>query len=117
MVYLGGEKCLAGGDIIVMQHSEDPLFLSFALNSTIAQAQKSCSKAKLKVVHISSTDIGNVIIPLPPVDEQKQIAIFLLSKCEKIDKLILIKQEKIARLEQYKKSLIYEYVTGKKEVQ
>ena len=117
VVYLGGEKCLAGGDIIVMQHSEDPLFLSFALNSTIAQAQKSCSKAKLKVVHISSTDIGNVIIPLPPVDEQKQIAILLLSKCEKIDKLILIKQEKIARLEQYKKSLIYEYVTGKKEVQ
>ncbi len=53
---------------------------------------------------------------VPPKDEQLDIARYLDEKCEYIDKLMAIKQEKIAKLEQYKKSLIYEYVTGKKEV-
>jgi len=50
------------------------------------------------------------------IDEQKQLAAFLEEKCSQIDRLIAIKQEKIEKLNQYKKSLIYEYVTGKKEV-
>lgn len=49
-------------------------------------------------------------------NEQKQIADYLENKCDQIDRLIAIKQAKIEKLEQYKKSLIYEYVTGKKEV-
>lgn len=48
--------------------------------------------------------------------EQKRIADFLDTKCDQIDRLIALKQSKIEKLEQYKKSLIYEYVTGKKEV-
>ena len=40
----------------------------------------------------------------------------LNEKCSQVDRLIAIKQSKIEKLEQYKKSLIYEYVTGKKEV-
>ena len=50
------------------------------------------------------------------LDEQNQIVKFLDDKCAKIDRLIAIKQEKINKLNDYKKSLIYEYVTGKKEV-
>lgn len=53
---------------------------------------------------------------IPPRDEQLEIAKYLDTKCAYIDKLMSIKQEKIAKLEQYKKSIIYEYVTGKKEV-
>ncbi len=53
---------------------------------------------------------------LPPPDEQIAIAEYLRLKCSQIDRLISIKQEKIEKLEQYKRSLIYEYVTGKKEV-
>lgn len=116
IVYLGNEHCLAGGDIIVMKHQQNPLFLSFALNCYISQAQKSCNKAKLKVVHISSSDIGNVRIALPPLAEQQKIADYLDEKCGKIDEIISIKQQKIEKLQEYKKSLIYEYVTGKKEV-
>ena len=55
-------------------------------------------------------------LPCPPMDEQKTIADYLDEKCPQIDRLITIKQAKIEKLEQYKKSLIYEYVTGKKEV-
>lgn len=54
--------------------------------------------------------------PLPRDDEQKEIVNYLDNKCSQIDRLISIKQSKIEKLEQYKKSLIYEYVTGKKEV-
>lgn len=52
----------------------------------------------------------------PPLPEQQRIANYLDKKCEEIDKLIKIKQEKIDKLSEYKKSLIYECVTGKREV-
>ena len=54
--------------------------------------------------------------PFPDMSEQIQIVDYLNEKCEQIDRLMAIKQAKIEKLEQYKKSLIYEYVTGKKEV-
>lgn len=54
--------------------------------------------------------------PYPPIEVQKKIATHLDRKCSQIDKLIALKQQKIEKLQQYKKSLIYEYVTGKKEV-
>ena len=53
----------------------------------------------------------------PPIDEQIEIATYLDQKCAEIDELIRKKEELITYLETYKKSLIYEYVTGKKEVQ
>lgn len=53
---------------------------------------------------------------LPPLEEQKVIAEYLDEKCFEIDNLIMKKEELLADLESYKKSLIYEYVTGKKEI-
>ena len=52
----------------------------------------------------------------PSREEQEQIAEFLNTKCTEIDNLILKKEQYITEIEKYKKSLIYEYVTGKKEV-
>lgn len=54
--------------------------------------------------------------PYPSFNEQQAIVSYLDQKCTQIDKLISIKQKKIEKLQQYKKSVIYEYVTGKKEV-
>ena len=53
-------------------------------------------------------------VVLPPINEQKQIADYLDEKCEKINRII--EKSKIEKLQAYKKSLIYEYVTGKKRV-
>ena len=53
---------------------------------------------------------------IPSKEEQQQIAEYLDQKCSQIDKLIALKQQKIEKLQQYKKSLIYEYVTGKKQL-
>lgn len=116
VVYLGEEPCLAGGDIIIMEHSQNAEFLNYAMYAKCSQIQKSRGKAKLKVVHISSNEIGNVIVALPPIEEQNTIANYLNEKCTNINELISIKQEKIINLNTYKKSLIYEYVTGKKEI-
>lgn len=59
-----------------------------------------------------------VQVPLfePPLEEQKEIADYLNSKCAEIDKLIAKKEQLVKELESYKKSLIYEVVTGKREV-
>ncbi len=53
---------------------------------------------------------------LPPLEEQKEIAKYLGDKCSEIDRLIAKKDELLVDLESYKKTIIYEYVTGKKEV-
>lgn len=73
-------------------------------------------------VRIRSSDyrnfdrLGVFGIAVPPLNEQNEIVQYLDKKCDLIEKLIAIKQSKIERLERYRKSLIYEYVTGKKEV-
>ena len=53
---------------------------------------------------------------VPPMEEQQEIVMFLRSRVNDIDVLIQKKEQFLAELETYKKSLIYEYVTGKKEV-
>ena len=58
----------------------------------------------------------NFPVVVPPVDEQKEIVSYLNEKCKQLDTLIRNKQQYLTAIENYKKSLIYEYVTGKKEV-
>lgn len=64
----------------------------------------------------SSSIWNRQCFPLPSYEEQKVIASFLDSKCSEIDSIIADKQKQIETLAEYRKSLIYEYVTGKKEV-
>ncbi len=116
IVYLGEKPCLAGGDIIILNHNQNPIFLNYALNSIYAQSQKSFGKVKLKVVHISASDIGDIRIAIPSIEEQQQIAEYLDKKCSEIDKAIADKEQVIEKFTEYKKSLIYEYVTGKKRI-
>ena len=65
---------------------------------------------------LTGKDFGNIIIPICDVEEAKQITEYLDEKCSNIDSIILKKQFTIDKLIEYKKSLIYEVVTGKKEV-
>lgn len=66
--------------------------------------------------NIAFDDFGNTFIPVPPFDEQKAIAEYLDHKCAEIEQIIADKKAQFETLDEYKKSLIYEYVTGKKEV-
>ena len=63
-----------------------------------------------------SSEFKRIHVPFPPLEEQQQIADFLDTKCSEIDAIIADKKHQRGILADYKKSLIYEYVTGKKEV-
>lgn len=62
------------------------------------------------------SEMKRISIPLPPLGEQQEIADYLDNKCAEIERIIADKKSQIETLDGYKKSLIYEYVTGKKEV-
>ena len=66
---------------------------------------------------LQTSAFNNFVIPAPPLDEQCKIVEYLDEKCAEIDSIISEKQQQIETIEEYKKSLIFEYVTGKKEVQ
>ena len=68
------------------------------------------------IIHLYQQDFANLYTLLPNITEQKQIADYLDKECEKIDKTIKNKKEQLETIKEYKKSLIYEYVTGKKRV-
>lgn len=116
IVYTGNESCLAGGDIIILKHKQNAMFLNYSLNSNYAQSQKSFGKVKLKVVHISANNIGNIRIAIPPLEEQQKIVEYLDSKCFAINKIISGKENIITKLEEYKKSLISSAVTGQIDI-
>ena len=81
-------------------------FIDYVILSSAGSAQP----------NISSDGILNFYIPMPLISEQQAIADYLDQKCGEIDELISIKQQKIEKLKDYKKSLIFECVTGKRKV-
>ncbi|WP_304050743.1 restriction endonuclease subunit S [Megamonas hypermegale] len=71
--YIGNEKCIAGGDIVVMKHIQNPKYIAYALETTNARIQKSKGKIKSKVVHSNVPAIKEIKIPLPPLEIQNEI--------------------------------------------
>ena len=65
---------------------------------------------------LNFSEFSRLMVFEPPIKEQNEIADYLDAKCSEIDKVIADKNEQLSTIEEYKKSLIYEYVTGKKEV-
>lgn len=62
------------------------------------------------------SELGKKYFVTPSIEEQSKIVAFLDSKCKEIEAIIAIKKQQLTVIDSYKKSLIYEYVTGKKEV-
>lgn len=65
---------------------------------------------------LNYSELAKMLLVEPPLSEQKAIADYLDEKCSAIDATIADKQKQLETLDEYKKSLIFEYVTGKKEV-
>ena len=93
-----------------------PQFLLYFLFSSCATQQTGICMNGTCAANLSAENVGNYLIAIPDQEEQQKIVSYLDEKCSYIERLIDIKQSKIEKLEQYKRSLIYEYVTGKKEV-
>lgn len=73
-----------------------------------------CNKATIP--HFTKDKLSGTLIPMPSFDEQRAIAEHLDTKCGEIDRLIETKRQKIETLKEYKKSVIYEAVTGKTDL-
>ena len=93
-----------------------PKYLLYFLLSNIASTQTTIFMNGTCAANLSAENVGNYYITLPISTEQKEIADYLDAKCAEIDKLIAKKEQLVKELESYKKSLIYEVVTGKREV-
>ena len=94
--------------------SED--YMYYFLQSSFCYLQFKQQVAGGIVQNLNSEKVASCTIFCPPGDEQFAIIEHLNYKCSQIERLVAIKEAKIEKLEQYRRTLIYEYVTGKKEV-
>ena len=91
-------------------------YLAYLFLSDCWRSQLRSRVSGIKVFSISKNILSRVTVLFPNALEQHKIADYLDEKCAKIDEIIALRTEQINQLKDYKKSLIYEYVTGKKEV-
>ena len=92
------------------------MYLYYFFESAIFQNYISRIKNGMGVPHLTQGNLKNIMVVIPPYCEQEAIVAYLDDKCSNLDSIILKKQTLIDKLIEYKKSLIYEVVTGKKEV-
>lgn len=93
-----------------------PKYLTYYLRSVVGKELLLFYKTGALLPHLNSGKIKFAAITCPLFDEQSEIITYLDNKCTEVDKLIVAKEQLLRELESYKKSVIYEYVTGKKEV-
>lgn len=92
------------------------MYLYYFFESAIFQNYISRIKNGMGVPHLTQGNLKNIMVVIPPYCEQEAIVAYLDEKCANLDSLIVKKQSLIDKLSEYKQSLIYEVVTGKKEV-
>lgn len=102
--------------IVRAKTEQDIRFLCYYLQSIVKRKYIDVVCNKATIPHFTKDKLANVPYPLWTVKEQSEIADYLDKKCAAIDNLIAQKEKFLLELEDYKKSMIYEYVTGKKEV-
>ena len=91
-------------------------YLEYYLSSTVFSDFVLRLYNGMGVPHLTQEILKTLRLPLPPIGEQTEISDFLDSKCSEVDSIISSKKQQLETLSAYKKSLIYEYVMGKKEV-
>lgn len=102
--------------LLTCENGLNSKYLYYYFLSKIFQKYIDRLKDGMGVPHLFQRDIKMIYLAIPPIEEQNEIVKFLDVKCSEIDTLIENKEKIILELEKYKNSLIYEYVTGKKEV-
>lgn len=108
---------LCSADMYPIEPKLPTLFMVYSMLSAYFVSQVSLIiQDRVKMPKINQEELGEIKVVVPSQQEMLTIADYLDSKCAEIDVLLQNYENQIATLEEYKKSLIYEYVTGKKEV-
>ncbi len=116
--YYNREKILLGKSAGYITLNQDylPRYVGYYMQGYSARTIMYLSLNSTTIPNLSLSTLNNFDIPIMSVEEQIEIIDFLDKKCAQIDELIKDKKTQIEKMEGYKKSLIYEYVTGKKRV-
>lgn len=102
--------------IVRSKGNADNRYLRYLLEFLVKQGYIDIVCNKATIPHFTKDKLSCVPFCLCPTGEQEEIADYLDAKCAEIDGLIAKKEQLVKELENYKKSLIFEYVTGKKEL-
>ena len=94
----------------------DPQYLKYIVQLDAFVSEVESRSTGVSYPAINASEVVKIKIILPPPNEQREVANYLNNKCSEIDAVIEDEKAKLETLTEYKKSLIYEYVTGKKEV-
>ncbi len=108
---------LCSADMYPIETENDTEYIVFLMLSDLFLSQVGLvTMNRVKMPKINQSELANIRVPLPKIEEQREIAKYLKDKCIQLDEIIDKKEQYLREIENYKKSLIYEYVTGKKEV-
>lgn len=117
---LGNKRASLNSGVLLIRNTTsscDENYLYYVLLSNLFWKWYNIIKpSNSTILHLYQNDFKEFSYPLPSMEEQKEIARYLDEKTQNIDYLLYQKEQLITELNSYKKSLIYEYVTGKKEV-
>lgn len=116
--YYNGETVLLGksAGYITLDNLQNKKYVRYYLQSNIAKYIMDLSLSGTTIANLSLATLKDFLITFPSKEEQQQIAEYLDKKCSEIDKTIVAKEQIIEKFIEYKKSLIYECVTGKRKV-
>lgn len=115
VVFLADEMVYAGGDVVIFKQDVfDSYFISYSQNSSFAKYQKAISSKGDIIVHTYGSKLSDIIMPYPPIEEQKRIVTYIKQETDTIDKAIAKTELEIELIKEYKEALISEAVMGKK---
>lgn len=106
--------CINDGSVAFFDLKVEQMYLLYVFKSRTLELRKQMQGYGQP--NLNTSIIKSIVIPLPHPEEQKSICEYLDKRCKAVDDTIKIKEKVVDRLSEYKKSLIYEVVTGKKEV-
>ena len=109
---------LCSADMYPIETNNDTRYIMYCiLSNGFLQQVSMITENRVKMPKINQVELSKILVAMPCfLAEQKEIADYLDVKCAEIDKLIAKKEQLVKELENYKKSLIYEVVTGKRKV-
>lgn len=116
--FYNNENILLGksAGYVVLEDDINKFYIRYYLSSMCSKIEMDLSLSGTTIANLSLKTLSGINIVLPTNDEQIEIVSYLNEKCTNINKILGLKKQQLETLTQYKKSLIYEYVTGKKEV-
>ncbi|MDR0500945.1 MAG: restriction endonuclease subunit S [Coriobacteriales bacterium] len=114
VAFMGNEQTVIGGDLAAFSHyHQDPMYLSYFMNSPYAIQQKMFLGTGDLIVHISCERLSSILVPLPPFAEQRRIVAAIESAFAVIDEIEQAKTDLKTAVERSKQKILSLAITGK----